>query len=70
MLSGRVAILMVDDREVGSLSPSGTTLAYPSLAFALNAEYACSHRLGEKPRGTPRGRQRRREKSPLWQVGR
>ena len=43
MLSGRVAILMVDDREVGSPSPSGTTLAYPSLAFALNAEYACSH---------------------------
>ena len=43
MLSGRVAILMVDDREVGSPSPSGTTLAYPSLAFALNAEYACKN---------------------------
>ena len=39
----RTAIVMSDNREPALTSPSAATLAYPSLAFALNALYACRH---------------------------
>ena len=45
MTSGRTAVLMADDRPPMSSSsaPTGRALTYPSLAFAINAEYTCRH---------------------------
>ena len=43
MTSGRTAVLMADNRPPIATAPTARTLTYPSLAFAINAEYSCRH---------------------------